>query len=1044
MRHWIFILTMAAGLAWVFVADAADSRGSAALTHWTAEGHGGATAQLRTQYGHLQLDYSAPKGEGYIWLRRRLDVDLPERYTLQFNLRGRGSVADFEVRLTDPAARNVWNWRRYDHHWPQMWQTLSIPDHSLEFAWGPSQSPLARAGSLEWLITPGVAGKASIEFGDVAIEAKPRLVDPDRKPAIQATSALPGHPSDLAIDASEATFWHSDRGKGGESLTLDFGGYRTFGGLALHWCARDYARDFQLLISADGKVWQTLKKLHGRHGGRDTLYLPDSEARYLRLSLLDSEQGSGYCLRDMAVMPDASPNAFFTNLARRTLPGTYPKYFLGQQTYFTVIGAPDSRHEGLLNEEGALETGQGGHTLEPFLFRDGRLVTWRDVRLEQTLGRGELPIPSVIWHDREIKLQIMSYATGGEEQTLFARYRLENNGTRPIRLKLFLAIRPFQVNPPWQSLNLPGGFSPLRSAEWQAGHLRVNDHLAVVPLTTPEGVGATTFDQGEIVETLRQGRLPEQTAARDAHGLVSAALAYDLTLPAGGGKELFLAIPHGDPKLMSRRWARHGPAGAGEHPRQVTEDWTRRLAGPEFTGPPAAQRLIQAMRTNLAYLLINRDAPALYPGSRAYARAWIRDGALMAAALLGMGHAAEVRDFIGWYAEYQRPDGTIPCCIDRRGADPQVEHDSHGEFIYLIAEYYRHTHDDALLRRLWPRVRRTVGAIDGLRQQRKTPAYQSGPQSIFFGLMPESISHEGYAGKPVHAFWDGFWTLRGLKDAVELARVMGDEDAIGKFMTLRDEFRQDLYAALERTLTERNISFLPGSVELGDFDANSTAISINIGGEEANLPAAPLKRTFDDYWAYVQKRRQGQQAWDAYTPYEVRSVEAFVRLGDRERAWGLLDFLMTGQRPPAWHHWAEVVWRDPATPKFFGDMPHTWIGAEFIRAIRSLYVFERERDQALVLAAGIPEDWLKAGAVVGVGQLPTWFGNLSYRLRQTGPGELLLSLSGPARPPPGEIVIRPPLPRPLLGATVNGQPISSFTAHEAKIGSVPAEVVLRY
>ncbi|MDD1651271.1 MAG: discoidin domain-containing protein, partial [Methylococcaceae bacterium] len=672
MRYWVFIF-IGAGLPWACAAEAADTPDSSAPVHWTAEGQGGAVAQLRTKRGHLQLDYDSPKGEGYLWLRRRLDADLPERYALQFNLRGRGSVADFEIRLTDPAARNVWNWRRYDYHWPEAWQTLSIPVHSLEFAWGPSQSPLTRAGSLEWLITPGKAGKGSVEFGDVAIEAKPRLVDPDRKPAIQATSALPGHPSDLAIDASEATFWHSDRGKGGESLTLDFGGYREFGGLTLDWCARDYAKDFQLRISTDGKVWQTLKSLSGRHGGLDTLFLPDSESRYLQLSMLNSEQGEGYCLRNLAVMPiaaAASPNAFFTSLAERMSPGTHPKYFLGQQTYFTVIGAPDGRHEGLLNEEGSLEAERGGHTLEPFLFRDGKLVTWRDGRLEQTLERGDLPIPSVTWHDREVNLQVTAFATGREEEALFARYRLQNTGSQPIRLKLFLAIRPFQVNPPWQSLNMSGGFSPLRSVEWQSGHLRVNEHLSIVPMTAPEGVGATTFDQGEIVEFLRQGHLPEQKRARDPNGLASAALAYDLTVPAGGSKELFLAIPHGDSQHLLKRLARLGSAGAAERLRQVTEEWSRHLAGPDFTGPPAALRLIPALRTNLAYLLINRDAPALYPGSRAYARAWIRDGALMAAALLGMGHNAEVRDVIGWYAEYQRPDGTIPCCIDRRGADP--------------------------------------------------------------------------------------------------------------------------------------------------------------------------------------------------------------------------------------------------------------------------------------------------------------------------------------------------------------------------------------
>ena len=194
---------------------------------------------------------------------------------------------------------------------------------------------------------------------------------------------------------------------------------------------------------------------------------------------------------------------------------------------------------------------------------------------------------------------------------------------------------------------------------------------------------------------------------------------------------------------------------------------------------------------------------------------------------------------------------------------------------------------------------------------------------------------------------------------------------------------------------------------------------------------------------YVRKRRDGQQVWDAYTPYEVRSVEALVRLGRRDQALELLDFLLMGQRPAAWHQWAEVVWRDPEAPKFIGDMPHGWIGAEFIRAFRALFVFERESDRALVLAAGLPERWLAAGGA-GVEALPTPYGQMTYRIRQTGPGEIRASLTGKLSSAAGPLVLQPPLPRPLRGVTLNGQPVTGFTAQSVKIGALPAEVELRY
>ncbi len=104
---------------------------------------------------------------------------------------------------------------------------------------------------------------------------------------------------------------------------------------------------------------------------------------------------------------------------------------------------------------------------------------------------------------------------------------------------------------------------------------------------------------------------------------------------------------------------------------------------------------VHAALTATAHVLVTRSGPALQPGPRRYTRSWIRDGAMMSAALLRMGHAAEVREFIRWYAPHQRADGFVPCCVDGEGTDWLVEHDSHGELLALIADYYRFTADDA-------------------------------------------------------------------------------------------------------------------------------------------------------------------------------------------------------------------------------------------------------------------------------------------------------------------------------------------------------------
>lgn len=191
----------------------------------------------------------------------------------------------------------------------------------------------------------------------------------------------------------------------------------------------------------------------------------------------------------------------------------------------------------------------------------------------------------------------------------------------------------------------------------------------------------------------------------------------------------------------------------------------------------AAQPLVDTLRTALAHVLINRDGPALQPGSQAYERSWIRDGALTSEALLRLGHEEVVRDFLRWYAPYQFSDGKVPCCVDARGADPVPEHDSHGEFVFLVWELYRYARDRSLLEAMWPHVGAAAAYMETLRQSERIAANLVPERRAFYGLLPASISHEGYAAKPMHSYWDDFWALKGYKNAAAIATALGSEEA---------------------------------------------------------------------------------------------------------------------------------------------------------------------------------------------------------------------------------------------------------------------------
>jgi hypothetical protein len=411
---------------------------------------------------------------------------------------------------------------------------------------------------------------------------------------------------------------------------------------------------------------------------------------------------------------------------------------------------------------------------------------------------------------------------------------------------------------------------------------------------------------------------------------------------------------------------------------------------------PAYPELIDTVKSQLAYILINRDGQALQPGSRCYRRTWIRDASLTSKALLQLGHAQDVRAFIEWFAPFQYPDGKVPCCVDKRGADPTPEHDSHGEFIFLVVEYYRYTRDREFLARMYPRLLKAVEYIDRLRSQRLSSAYEQGENANLYGLMPESISHEGYSAKPAHSYWDDIFAQKGLEDALFAARELSASTAeVQRLATISGEFRRHLVASMKGSLVRWNIDFIPGAADRGDFDPTSTTIALDPADLSAEL-SGELESTFQAYYQFFLKRRDGRTDWRHYTPYEWRVVGTMTRLGQVERAHEALAFFMQHRRPRGWNHWAEVIFKDPLTPGFIGDAPHGWVGSDFLRSVRALFAYEKA--DALVVAAGLPESWLKAG--LSIRDMQTEHGSLSLTVQAKRDGSgLIYELSGNLRTP---------------------------------------------
>ncbi len=1001
----------------------------------------------------LRFDYDFTKGTGYGGIQKFFPIDLPENWEFTFFIKADSPENNFEIKFIDSTGDNVWwvNNRNYD--FPTEWKKIRIKKRHVGFAWGPTDDlDLKRIDRIEFTIASFVGGKGTLWIDDLKFEPLPPDVENYPQALISAASADKNHAPKLMADGLPETFWKS-KGVQNQHVLLDFATRREFGGLQINWLKDHHARSFEILLSNDGEVWENVYTVKSNQGSISFIRLPEMEANYLKINLLQANVDQGFGIGEINILDVKSSltmNNFLIWSAKNSPEGYYPRYFLEQASYWTVTGVNNDVKEAMINEDGMVEVDKALFSIEPMLKIGNTFFNWSNVESSQSFGLNgkadELPfVPTVSWLCNQIKFTTGVIASGeaNKSSRLNIRYAFENLSGEPHEFEFFLMIRPYQVNPYYQFLNLEGGAGKIRSIAEEADGVVAVDNKVVLSLKKYDHFGAGNFDQGNLVELIQNDLLPPHKSATDKNGLAKGVMKYSISLKPGEKTEFYVVVPFydnipADVRLSNESFAEEFAA--------MSDYWNSRVDHIQFNLPESADRIINAYKANLAYILINRDKVGIQPGSRSYERSWIRDGSLTSSALLKSGIVEEVKDFIDWYADHQYESGKVPCVVDFRGPDPVPEHDSHGQLIYLIREYFNFTQDTVFLLEKNQHVLKAVEYIESLIAERSTEHFAIGNDSIraYYGLVPESISHEGYSAKPMHSYWDNFFILKGLKDAAEIQNILGEKDNYQHISRVRDTFRENLYTSIDLAMSVRGIDYIPGCVELGDFDATSTTIALTPCNEYKNLPKPQVYNTFDQYYEYFKKRRDGKIDWVNYTPYENRLIGSFIFLDQPDRAHELIEYFLNDIRPQGWHHWAEVVWNDYRHPGFIGDMPHTWVGSDFINAIRSMFVYENEYDQSLVLASALYQEWIDNPEGMSVKNMPTYYGDISYSIKKAQ-DHYRFNISGDLNLPSNGIRIRNfNGSKTPVKITVNGEEIRDFTQKEITVKALPADVKIYY
>ena len=999
----------------------------------------------------IKLDYEFIKGTGYGGIQKLFPIDLPDNFEFTFNLKAISPSNNFEIKFLDSSGQNVWWVNNKNYDFPNDWKKFRIKKRHITFAWGPTDDQLLkRINRIEFTIASFVGGKGTIWIDDLKFTPLEPETSIYPTPLVTASSFLKGHNPNFILDNLPQTFWKSD-GVVEQSIIVDFKARREFGGLKIDWAKDFFAKAFDIFLSENGDTWEKVYSVSSNQSDVSFINLPEAEAKYLKIKLLESNSEKSFGVKEisfLSVKNSFTLNDFLLYSAQNSSRGNYPRYFLDEASYWTVSGVNNDIKEALINEDGIIEVDKASFSIEPMLTVNAKLFNWSNVQSIQSLEENYLPIPKVNWNCEGMNLAIKAFTNGeaNKNSILYLKYTLTNNSSSQKNGNLFLLIRPFQVNPHYQFLNLAGGVAKINSIGENNGKIYINDEKVVLPITAYNSFGTSAFDEGNIVDLLKENNFPQNKAVVDPTNLASGVLKYEYDLKEGEAKYIYLAVPFYTENSFSETFSE----GVIEKRLNETIDfWKSKVDHIKFNLPKSADRIVNTYKSNLAYILINRDNAGIQPGSRSYERSWIRDGSLTSSALLKSGIANEVKEFIEWYTANQYENGKVPCVVDSRGPDPVPEHDSHGEMIYLICEYFNFTKDTTFLKTKNENVKKAVEYIESLIAERSTNHFKNGNDSVraYYGLVTESISHEGYSAKPMHSYWDNFFIMKGLKDAAEIQKILGEKESYERIKKVRDTFKENLYNSINLAMKTRNIDYIPGCVELGDFDATSTTIALTPCNELDNLPKPQVYNTFNKYYKFFKNRREGKSDWINYTPYENRLIGSFILLDQPERAHELIEFYLDDQRPKGWNHWAEVVWKDERIPRFIGDMPHTWVGSDFLNAIRSMFVYESASGLdggSLVLASALYQDWIDSPDGMSIEDLPTYYGEVSYSVKKENE-RYVFSIYGDVNLPKYGIKIKnfnsSKLP---ASVTVNRKKIKSYTKNEITINEFPADVIIEY
>ncbi len=651
---------------------------------------------------------------------------------------------------------------------------------------------------------------------------------------------------------------------------------------------------------------------------------------------------------------------------------------------WTCIGLPDDEHKSLVREDGALlyryARNLFSHGFERVLAF-GPLTDQPPMRIEQTTetARRAIVVTKIVHRWGHLALRTFAVREGDVAHDV-VRWRIE---VAEVKSKHLMGM--------WISaVDQRGAFEPEDEAEGINSHFsRVRFRASCSPQQEWQAQANTEPAWVSVGHRLlRHGTC--------GYGPGFGCVCMPVPLCAGQSMQGAIVIPLGKANV--------GVADL---------DWVDRKADEArqfWDGHPIQRRMFQTPDEDLDDVSLScarnilqarefKDGvPEFQVGPTCYRGLWMVDGHFLLEAARYLGHDEDADRGLEAVLRRVRDDGSI------------TEMEAHTkETGIAIATIVRQTELSGRwdhLSTLWPIVQNALKYIQHLRAQ----SYELDPKAPEHRLMPASFPDGGIGGLRAE-YTTALWTLAGLKSGARAAAFLNlDSDAeafTNEFDGLMNDFRTHAQRDMRRT--QDGTSYLPQVMPGTSSDhhwhpqhvgevpvwqrlnpaSGTWALCQSIYPGEVFEPSDPIVTNLLSLFEQIDGE-QGIPAGTGWLPFGAlwtyfASFAAHVWLyaGRSDKA---VDYLYAFAN----HAAPTRVWREEQSLAAsgagldWGDMPHNWGSAEFIRLMRHMLVFER--GNGVELLPGFCDDWELLDRPLVIEGTPTRFGPIDLRFEPSGEG----------------------------------------------------------